>query len=43
MVLGLQSISKADLNISITGIAGPDGGTTEKPIGTIFIGLALKR
>ncbi|NQY80145.1 MAG: competence/damage-inducible protein A [Candidatus Caenarcaniphilales bacterium] len=41
MVLGLQKISNANLNISITGIAGPDGGTPEKPIGTIYIGLAF--
>ncbi len=41
MALGLQNISTADLNISITGIAGPEGGTPEKPIGTIFIGIAM--
>lgn len=42
MVLGLQKISDADLNVSITGIAGPDGDTPEKPIGTIYVGLAMK-
>jgi len=40
MVQGMRSTSKADLSISITGIAGPGGGSEEKPVGTVFIGLA---
>ncbi len=39
MVQGLQALSGADLAISITGIAGPGGGTPQKPVGLVYIGL----
>ena len=39
MVEGLSKISKADLNVSITGIAGPKGGSKSKPIGLVYIGI----
>ena len=40
MARGVRSATGADLGISITGVAGPSGGTPANPVGTVYIGLA---
>jgi len=42
MADGVIKLSNSDIAISVTGIAGPGGGTKEKPVGLVYIGIAQK-
>ena len=39
MVRGLHQVSRTDLTLAVTGLAGPTGGTAETPVGTVFLAL----
>ena len=41
MALGVRKACIADIGISTTGIAGPSGGTKDKPVGTVYIGISF--
>jgi nicotinamide-nucleotide amidase len=42
MAWGAKRLFNSNLGLAITGIAGPEGGSIEKPVGTVFIGLAAE-
>jgi PncC family amidohydrolase len=42
MAEGVRTATGSDLGLAVTGIAGPTGGSPEKPVGTVYIGLATK-
>lgn len=42
MALGVRQLAESDIAITTTGVAGPTGGTKEKPVGLVYIGLSTK-
>ncbi len=42
MAQGVRLVSHADIGVGITGIAGPDGGTEEQPVGTVYVSVIYK-
>lgn len=42
MLMGLFQLTECDFGVAVTGIAGPDGGTKEKPVGTVWIAVGKR-
>ena len=43
MVKGLKKISRSEILVSVTGVAGPDGGSSKTPVGCVYFGLGTKK
>ncbi len=43
MAKGVKRLFDTHIGLAVTGIAGPDGGSADKPVGTVFIGLAVEK
>ena len=43
MATGVLNLSGADLGVAVSGIAGPDGGSEDKPVGTVWFAWAMRR
>jgi len=43
MARGIRRAATSDFGLAVTGIAGPSGGTPEKPVGTVYMALATAR
>jgi nicotinamide-nucleotide amidase len=43
MATGVRERFKSNIGLSVTGIAGPDGGSIEKPVGTVFMGISFEK
>src|SRR5947199_5855205 len=41
MARGVRFVTDADIGVGVTGIAGPDGGTPERPVGLVYIAVAM--
>ena len=42
MARGVRKLTGSDIGISVTGVAGPGGGSEEKPVGTVYIGISAQ-